>query len=86
MKYEIKIAENGYIIKAISGEEVAYYVCEDYDDDKAITSLLEKIGELLGYQYDKFSSTNLNISFDKNPFKSGTPAIEAAAIIAKVAV
>jgi hypothetical protein len=70
MKYEIEIAENGYIIKAKSGEEVAYYVCEESDEENgAIISLLEKLGELLGYNYDKFSSTNLNISFNKKGHK-----------------
>jgi len=69
----IRQCENGYILWRPSDTEqdtddIIVVESED-DDNEAMVKVLYKIAELLGYQYDKYSSENLNIDFSKKGHK-----------------
>jgi len=74
---ELKIVEanNGYILSHdVEQDENVWIeeidVVEETDDTNDLfRRLLEKVAEHFGMQYDKFSSENLNITFDKKGHK-----------------
>ena len=74
---ELKIVEanNGYVLsRDVEQDENVWIeeidVVEETDDTNDLfRRLLEKVAEHFGMQYDKFSSENLNITFDKKGHK-----------------
>jgi len=70
---ELKITEisNGFILAfdvQLTDEimELEQIVVEDTGDEKELFKrMLEKVAEYFGYEYNKWKSENLNITFDK---------------------
>ncbi len=62
-------ADNGYILASEIEMETGimateFEVVEEvYDDNKTLKKLLMRVAEHMGYQYNKFGSENLEISF-----------------------
>jgi len=77
MEINIKRVNNGFLVHVPSiGDEILddNYVIEQEDDTaeserKALKGLLENIANNIGFPYDKFSSNNLEITFDKKGHK-----------------
>lgn len=76
----IKRTENGFIVckklvDSMDGKDVdVVEVIEEAgnlgEEEKiAMTSLLYKVADWYGVEYDKYSKTNLNITFDKKGYK-----------------
>jgi hypothetical protein len=53
---------NGFLLEDSFGITV---IEDDLNAEDTMCRLLTKVAECYGYSYDKFSSTNLNVSFDK---------------------
>jgi len=75
-KIEIKTTDNGYIVSVRYKDhesqncEMTYAVEEIAgDEQETVSKLLLKIASLLGFEYDKFSENNINISFDRKGHK-----------------
>jgi hypothetical protein len=80
---QIEKVENGYIVEVL-GEEKQVFVCEetcqehedeqyktDDCEDIALGKMLYYVAEFIGgYNYDKWSNSNLNITFDKKGSKN----------------
>lgn len=72
---EIQTIFNGYLIKYWEEdddgeeEEIIEVVEETDDENEAIIKLLYRTAEILGFRYDKFSDTNLNINFNRKGHK-----------------
>lgn len=71
----IEKAGNGFILRWVEQMDDDFQreeaeVIEDVDEErKALTSLLERIAEWAGYNYDKYGKENLSISWDKKGHK-----------------
>jgi len=74
---ELKIiqAENGYILESWCEDEddkitKAFVLVEETENDATcLKNMLLLVAEHFGYMYDKFSSENINITFDKKGHK-----------------
>lgn len=66
----IKSVNNGYQL-VWRGDEIEIQVIENINDndEETMTRMLTAVAEHFGYNYDKFSDKNLNISFDKKGHK-----------------
>ena len=74
----INKADNGYVVE-VHGEEKQTFVCEETNqtheeeqykttdsEEIALGKMLYYVAEFIGgYNYDKWSKSNLNITFDK---------------------
>jgi hypothetical protein len=76
-----KLDDGGFVIKTYSWEDTTKegkktystntYAIKDEDDTKeTLKKLLEAIASECGYDYDKWGSENLNITFDKKGTKA----------------
>lgn len=64
IELSIRTSSNGFILWHHDEEGRIEEVIEDRDDElEAMARMLEKVAEYFGYQYDKFGSENLEISF-----------------------
>lgn len=68
----INTVEGGYIVKAIynSRDSQVFVIANPYssvenEEKEGIAKLLYKINELVGFEEDRFSKENLNITWDR---------------------
>lgn len=68
MKITIEQVENGYILFFHDEEQTKKVVCAD-DEQADLKKLLYEVAECFGEPYDKYSETNVNITFDRKGHK-----------------
>lgn len=68
MKITIEHVANGYILFLHDEERTKKVVCDD-DEKEELKKLLYEVAEYFGATYDKWSKTNLQITFNRKGHK-----------------